>query len=211
MKHKLGLVPFLVLFLAGCTDNMDSLCREFRNANNEALDAISMMVDEESCQKMNVRVIKPVTDRYKDIERRMDIWKNNRATDKELVEQTFKADGFYMYLAELDVNRQRYSLERMRLRNLYKQYMDQEAQKMRDAGEIEPIPDPQKACPKLHEMLSQDKLKPIQDQLTKPAILQLVSTYPQLKGVKSDYPALQKLFMQRLEKFMPKEKKVLLW
>jgi hypothetical protein len=211
MKQKLAILSPLVLCLAGCVDNMDSISREFRNSNNEALDAITMIVDDESCHRMNKRVIEPVTNRYKDIEKKLDIWKNNRATDKELVEQTFKSDGFYLYLVECQVNKQRYSLERMRLRSLYKQLLEREAQKMRDAGEVDPIPDPQKACPKLHELITMDKLKPIQEQLTKPVIIQLITTFPNLKGVKNDYPALHKMFLERMEKFRPKDAPVLLW
>jgi len=203
MIRKGSLIPLSIFLLTGCTDTMDSLTREFRNANNEGIDAMMMVVDDESAHRMNLRVFKPLNERYKDIERRMDIWKNNRATNKELIESTFKSDSFYLYYAEIEVNKERFSMERMRLRNLYKQYQDRELQKMRDAGDPDPvITDPAKACPKLHELIMQDKLKPIEQQLMQPKLTQLVQSFPSLKC--ENYEGLHKIFEARMEKFAPK-------
>ncbi len=66
MTHKrILLVSALVLFLTGCTDNMDSITRELRNCNNEAIDAMMMVTSEEQARHMTMRIFKPLTGRIR--------------------------------------------------------------------------------------------------------------------------------------------------
>ena len=46
MKKRCLLVLCLVAGLSGCTDTIDSVTREYRNANNEAIDAMMMVTSE---------------------------------------------------------------------------------------------------------------------------------------------------------------------
>ena len=72
------IVPLLFLLTgAGCVDNADSIAREFRNANNEVLDAMMMVTSEAQAGRMKIRVFAPLGDRLKFIERKLDIMDTN--------------------------------------------------------------------------------------------------------------------------------------
>jgi len=208
MMPKRSLLPLAVFLLAGCTDTMDSLSREFRNANNEYLDAMTMVTDEESAQRMNQRILKPMNARCKDIEARLTIWKSNRKSNQELVEQSFDSDSLSLYFAELDANRERYKLEKVRLRNLYQHYQDREIERLKAAGDPVPvIRDPRGLCPNLHDLVIKDGFKEIETQLTNPKLAALVATYPTLKGV-NNFAELHQVFLKNVETHKPKKKQV---
>ena len=169
IHRRIFLAPILILLLAGCTDNIDSITREFRNCNNEAIDAMMMITNDEQAGRMTMRVLKPIGQRYQDIEFKLKAWQSNRNSNKETVEEIFNSNGFYLYMAELEVNRQRYGLEKARLRNLYKQLQNDKLEKMRAAGDNDPvIEDPRSACPNLFDLVMSDNiLKNIESQSEK--------------------------------------------
>jgi hypothetical protein len=190
-----------ILLLAGCTDSMDSLTREMRNANNESIDAMTQITDEESAERMNQRVLKPMAARYKDIEKRLVVWQSNRSP-QEQVEQTFGSDGVCLCIVELKTNRERYNLEKIRLSNLYQQYQDRELQRLKDAGDPAPvIADPRVLCPNLHDLVMQEQFKSTKEQLINPKLKQMIASFPTLKV--NNYPELHKKFLKRLKKFTP--------
>lgn len=197
INHKILVVPAMALLLTGCTDNMESMSREFRNANNEAIDAMMMVTSEDQAYRMTVRVLKPLNERYSGIEDKMKSWQANR-TNKEIVEETFNSNGFYLYLAEVEVNRMRYAMERTRLRNLYRQYQQRKLEEMRAAGDNDPVvANPREVCPYLYDLIATDNLlKKIENQLTDPKIVMLLKQFPTMKGVEN-YPELHELFLKK--------------
>jgi hypothetical protein len=195
---RLFLVLALALLLTGCTDSMESITRELRNANNEAIDAMMMVTSNQQAYRMNTRVLKPILERYRSIENKLTAWESNRASNKEIVEETFNSNGFYLYIAELEVNKMRYSMEKTRLRSLYRQYQERKLEEMRAAGDNNPIiTNPRDVCPDLHDLIMTDNLlKPIESQLMEPKLKQMVSRFPTMKGV-DNYPELYKKFLEK--------------
>ncbi len=213
MKKQYLLALALALLLTGCTDSMDSITRELRNANNEAIDAMMMITSEQQAYRMNTRVLKPLNERYASIEYKLKAWENNRNSKKEIVEETFDSNGFYLYIAELEVNKQRYTMERTRLRNLYKQYQDRKLDEMRAAGDADPIiVNPREVCPELFELVITDSsLKVIESQLMQPKLKQMVSQFPSWGNKIDNYPELHKKFLEKSALFAPKDDIRLAW
>ena len=113
MKTRLILVVILLGMLAGCTDTADSISREYRNQINEGLDAMMLVTNEATAKRMNVRVFKPMGERFTDIDRRLGIVRANRAK-KEFVTEFFESDSVHMYIGEIYLNRKRFELELLR-------------------------------------------------------------------------------------------------
>jgi hypothetical protein len=192
MNKRILLGPALVLlFLTGCTENMDSISRQLRNCNNEAIDAMMMVTSEKQAERMLTRVLKPLNERYKDIERKLESWEANR-TGKEMVEDTFKSNGFYLYIAELEVNRQRFGLEKARLRKLYQQYLE--------SADNDPAVSPRDRYPNLYELVMTDRiLKTIETQLRDPKLKLVVNRFPEFKNVENYRELYEKEFLKRKE------------
>jgi hypothetical protein len=191
MKCKLPLLA-LVLVAAGCTDDVNSVTREYRATTNEAIDAMMMVTDEASAKRMTLRVFKPMNDRYTAIDRKLLIVKSNREKP-EFVKEVFEVDGVQIYLTDLEVNRQRYALEITRLRNLYAAEIK--------AGEV---------CPSLEELAKKDKLlEPLRKQLMEPELLKLMKDFPKWKV--PDYDKMFVKFAERRATFLPKDEIKLAW
>jgi hypothetical protein len=175
IKKRNLLLLALVLLLTGCTDTLELITRDLRNANNEAIDAMMMVTGEEQAHSMNTRVLKPLRERYNNIEDKLKAWESNRSK-KEAVQEIANSSGFALYVAELEVNRARFTLEKNRLRDLHKQYQDRKLEEMRAAGDNNPIiADPRAVCPELHDLIMTDNiLKNIETQLTQPRLMQMV-------------------------------------
>jgi hypothetical protein len=173
MKPKLLLV-ILIFTMVGCTDTIDSVCREYRNTNNEIIDALMMVTDEDSADRMKKRVIDPAVFRYRDIDARLTIVRSNR-TKKEFVKETLESDGFQLYLTDLEVNRQRLSLEICRLRNLAEGYEKEERKKLNDPEQPVNLAS---VCPTLHKFVYMEgTLQPVMEQLKQPKLLDMVAQF----------------------------------
>ena len=187
MKKRCLLVLALLAGLAGCTDTVESVTREYRNANNEAIDAMMMVTSEARAGQMTARVFKPSVERYKAIDSRLNIVQNNRL-NHDFVVETFESAGLHLYLTELEVNQQRFSLEMIRLRNLTNQE--------KDAG---------RECPNLLELLSPSgPLASLRTQLTNPKLPDMMGRFPNLKNVK-DYEKLYQVFAKKREGYRLKQ------
>jgi hypothetical protein len=136
MKKKRILLVLALVAVTGCVDTPDSVCREFRNANNEHIDALMMVTSEAQAKKMTVRVFSQMSDRYKLLDKKWDIMETNwgRAPDFDAIKSFLESDGLHLYRAEYRANAQRCSLELARLRNLLNQLVENAKQKARDEG-----------------------------------------------------------------------------
>ena len=203
MKKSKGVLLLLVLTLTGCTDNVETVTREYRAATNEGIDAMTMITTDAQAGRMITLVFKPLSKRYEVIDRKLFIVQSNR-TKAEMAKEMLESDGLQIYLTDLQVNRQRYSLEITRLRNLYKQYLDKEREAK--GGEVKP----QDVCPNLHDVLfKNDTLDVLRKQMTSPELVTLMTGFPQAKL--KDYDAMYVKFLERRATFAPKQEIKLAW
>ncbi len=181
MRPHLGFAV-LTLVTAGCVDTVDTVAREYRNSNNEVIDAMMVITTESQADGMTARIFKPMNDRYDAIDRKLTILITNR-TKKEIVNEVYESEGVHMYLVELEINRQRYALEMTRLRNLHRQLVDAHQE-----------------CPKLDEIVNkEDTLKKLRDQLNNPEFMKLMNQFGTYKV--ENYPAILAKFNERRKLF----------
>ncbi|MBM3996146.1 MAG: hypothetical protein FJ303_18645 [Planctomycetes bacterium] len=202
MKPVQVLLLLFVLAAAGCTDNVNSVCQEYRAAINESIDALTVITTEAQAERMKIRVFSHLQKRFEAIGKRLDNVKLNR-DETEMAAETLTSDGFQLYLSDLQVNRQRYALEIVRLRNLYKQYMAREHELLLADGVNDPKIDGKELCPVLHELLYEQSLDPVRDHLVKSPFLALLNQMP--AGKAKNYAALYEKFAERRKIFAPKE------
>jgi hypothetical protein len=184
MKYKLPLLA-LVLVSTGCTDDFDSVAREYRATTNEAIDALMMVTSEKAAERMTVRVLKPMAARYTAIDKKLDLVRKNR-TKAEIVKEVFESDGVHIYLTDLQVNQERLDLEMKRLKHLYKAEID--------AGET---------CPKLDELVKEGVLEPLKKHLKESDLVRMMTKeFPNWK-VPSHNDLLTK-HLERRKTFLPK-------
>ncbi|MSQ95942.1 MAG: hypothetical protein EXR98_15500 [Gemmataceae bacterium] len=201
-------LTLLVLVFAGCVDSVDSVFREYRNSNNEAVDAMMMVTSESQADGLTARIFKPMGDRYDRIDKKLSILVINR-TKKEIITETFESEGVHMYLTELEINRERFALEMTRLRDLHQQLIDAEVKELKRKGEANPQVDPQKLIPKLDDLVNKaDTLKKLKDQLgTNTDLMKLMNQFGMWKmdGFAEQVIA----FKKRREMYEPKKPIVL--
>jgi hypothetical protein len=183
MRCKLLFFAF-VLTAAGCTDDVDSITREYRATTNEAIDALMMVTNEAAAKRMTLRVLKPMAKRYGDIDKKLSNLRSNR--DKApFVKEVFESDGVQIYLTDLTVNRQRYSLEITRLRNLYAE--------IKAADET---------CPSLEDLVTKDTLlEPLRKHLKESELVAVMTKFPSWKV--PNYDQMYAKFAERRATFVP--------
>lgn len=135
MKKRILLVLALTA-AAGCVDTPDSVCREYRNANNEHIDALMMVTGETQAKNMTIRVFSQMSDRYKALDKKWDIMETNwgRGPDFQAMKDFLESDGLHLYRAEYRANAQRCSLELARIRDLLEQLMERAKRKAQEEG-----------------------------------------------------------------------------
>ncbi len=156
-QHLLALV--LTLCAAGCRDSADMLSRDYRNLNNEAVDALMMITDESSANMMLERVIKQYPKRLQSVDDRVKNWKQNNEKD-DYGSQIYSSDSMAILLIETEMNKQRVLLEEKRLQGLFRQ-LEGEARKSGQQGNF----DAKQALPSLHALVSEGEAKKVYDQL----------------------------------------------
>jgi len=194
MIKRVLLLLALLLGAVGCTDTPDSLAREYRNTTNEGLDAMMMVTSDRQAYRMNVRVFSTLRDRYDALDKKLELVRSNR-TKKEFITEIFASDGVNLYFSELEVNKQRYTLEITRLRHLYGQYMDRERKRLEDLGEDPEKANENDACPNLAKIMGKGGLDSLRNQLTQPKLLQMVTQFGSWKV--EEFTALHKKMMDR--------------
>jgi hypothetical protein len=174
-------VVAMLFCLVGCTDTIDTLTREYRNATNELVDALMMITDEASAKSYTNRVIKPSTARYKEIDNKLTIVRANR-TKKEFVEEVLDSNGFLLFQADRMLNQERLALEKKRLLHLKRQYQQKGEQ-----------------CPSIASLAVGAELDTLKQQLEQP---KLIDMFNQFKDWKVD------TFQDKIGKYNDKWEKV---
>jgi hypothetical protein len=196
----------LTLLLTGCTNTIDTVTREYRNSNNEVLDAVMVVTNDEKAKEMHTRVFKHLMGRYEGIDERLKQIKANR-TRAEFAKEVLESEGAHLYISELEVNCQRYSLEVTRLRSLIKHYVDERRQERIAAGEDDPVINEAEVCPGLFQLFKAGGVVDILGkQLTKPKLVdEYMRQFPDWEKDVKNLPALVKNFTAKREIFAPKK------
>jgi len=182
MKSRILIVIVLSGLAAGCVDTADSVSREYRNQINEGLDAMMLVTDEPSAKRMTVRIFKPMGDRFKDIDYRLEIVKANREK-KEFAAEFVNSDSVHMYVAEVYLNRGRYAIELARLKSVAKKEIEIYRDAHAKSGAQEPF-DPNVACKALQDIVAPTGgvLAPLDEQLNKaPKMFGYLNTFKDWK------------------------------
>src|SRR4051794_14561883 len=116
MKKHLALLLFLGCS-AGCRDSADTLSRDYRNLNNEAIDALMMITSEGQAQAMHVRVLKDFGNRIQGVNDRCKNWKQNNEKE-DYGSQIYTSDSVLILAVESEMNKERLDLETKRLKAL---------------------------------------------------------------------------------------------
>lgn len=189
----------ILLAAVGCTDTIDTITREYRNTTNEGIDALMMVTDNDSAAQMTNRVFKRMVIRYKEIDDKLKIVEANRSK-KEMVKEVYESNGFQIYLNELDMNRQRMSLEVARLRSVIKEYEKEERARLDEEGKFNEEPNMKEVCPRLYDLIyGNSELEVLRTQIVQPKILEIVAQFPTWKV--DTYPMLYSKFMERRATF----------
>lgn len=181
--------------LTGCTDSVDAVVRDYRNTNNEVIDAMMMVTSEAQAKAMSTRIFKPLGERYKATDKRLELVINNRRK-MDLIKEVYESDGVHLYLTEMRINRQRFSLELTRIRTLLDQIIEQN-----------PDPDvpPQTLSPALYLLVSSDQtLGPIKDHFSKSPLMEVMLRFPEFPKDNTDkekYAKLYETFVQKRKVF----------
>jgi hypothetical protein len=151
MKKKLAWLP-LVALLVGCSENAHSLSRDYRNLNNDAIDALMMVTSESRATVANTKVFKPYSDRLAAIDKRYETWIQN-TDDKVIILDTMTSESVAVLLSENAINKRRLQLERQRLQKLLDDFKDKRIERLKLAGEANPVVDPRKEWPNLADLV----------------------------------------------------------
>src|SRR5688500_16287414 len=139
---KILAVLVLIPLAAGCTESADGLSRDYRNLNNEFIDALMLVSGESRAKHANEKVLKTYTDRLGKIDKRVATWEMNRENES-IAQDTLTSESVALYFAECQHNQKRLALERERIKKLM------ESMQARNPGA-----DPGQEWPNLHEIAS---------------------------------------------------------
>jgi hypothetical protein len=116
MKRHLALA-LLVLGLVGCGDTATTLSREYRNYNNEFIDALMMTTNESRAKIAKEKVIETYEARIQALDKRVDVWEQNKEKE-EVALDTLTAESVALLFSENKRNQERHALEKARLKKL---------------------------------------------------------------------------------------------
>lgn len=188
MKRTLAALA-LVLVAAGCGDNATILSREYRNYNNEFIDALMTTTNETRAKIAKDKVIDTYETRIADLDKRMDIWEQNKEKE-DVSRDTFTSESVALLFSENKRNQERHAREKDRLRKVL------DALKAQNPGA-----DPAKEWPALNELATSSKADAVVKQLTSGGkFAALISKFPNWK-LKQDIMDQQKVFLEKVERF----------
>lgn len=117
MKRTFALL-LVVLTASGCVETADSISREYRNLNNEAIDALMMVTSEARARTAVDRVLSEYENKLKKIEGKVKVFKlNNEKVD--VLKQVYNSDSVAILILENSYNKQRLEAEKKRLALLF--------------------------------------------------------------------------------------------
>jgi len=206
MNRKLLLLP-LVLTLVGCSDSATSLSRDYRNLNNEVLDALMMVTNETSAKWATDKIVKPYADRKGNIDKREQTWELN-TDDREVCKDVMSSESVAMLFAEHLTNKKRLQLETARLKKLLEANVSRETERLRQGGDPNPVVDPRKHWPTLNDLAMGTSTLPLKNNLESIGgcnLTRLHSKFPTKEWEKhrpANFAELQEAMKKKVDRFV---------
>jgi hypothetical protein len=139
IAKKRALLGLALGLLTGCsTDSANSLSRNYRNINNEAIDALMLVTNESRAETANVKIIKTYKDRLIEIDKRLDTYVQNQE-EKLILFETLTSESVVILFAECTINQKRLDLEQQRLKNLLATLVQREKDRRKEANDPEEV------------------------------------------------------------------------
>jgi hypothetical protein len=108
----------VAIAMAGCsTDSAHTLSRDYRNLDNEAIDALMMITGEARARFARDKIFKPYNERLTKIDDRAATWLQN-TEDDFIVRDTMGSESVMTLIDESEVNKTRLKLELDRIKVL---------------------------------------------------------------------------------------------
>jgi hypothetical protein len=193
--------------LAGCSnDTAHSLSRDYRNINNECIDALMMVTSESRAKYANVKIFKSFSERISPIDKRAASYEQN-TDDKQIVMEMVTTESVAMLLAENSINQRRFKLEQQRIKNLLEFNRKTEVDKLKAEGQANPDVKVREKWPNLSELASGASLNAFKSHLDKgTAIAELnvkirQNAFKKARGNEEAFKGLDLLFQDRVKRF----------
>ena len=175
-KAWLGLV---LCCLAGCSnDTAHSLSRDYRNINNECIDALMMVTSEARAKFVTDKIFKTFPDRVGPLDKRAATYEQN-TDDKTIVLQMISSESVAILLAENIINQRRLKLEQERIKNLLAFKVRTEIEKLKAEGQANPDAKARDKWPSLNDLATGGTVSTFKTHLEKGTpIATLFSNFP---------------------------------
>ena len=175
MTRRLYGLGLLLLCATGCTDSIDSMARDQRNMNNEAIDALMTVKDDAQAKIVTDRVLEYFPERVKKIDERLKAWEFRDS--KEKANDLFRSDSLAILLVENVANRDRLKVEMTRLKELAAQQPDAQ---------------------NLGSLVRGDKIKAVEDELKGGRLRDAAARFAQDQKLAGTYKDLIEMFNHRM-------------
>jgi hypothetical protein len=137
-KKKVWLA-LVLCSVAGCSnDSAHTLSRDYRNMNNECIDAMMMVTSESRAKFAATKIFKPFPDRIGPLDQRTANFEQN-TDDNVIVLQVVNTESVAILFAENSINQRRFKLEQDRIKNLVAFKIRTEEDKLKAEGQANPV------------------------------------------------------------------------
>jgi hypothetical protein len=176
--RKAAWLPFVALLVGCSSDNSSSMARDYRDMNNECIDALMMTTGESRARIAVNKILKTYTERVGTVDKRLSTWLQN-SDEKYVVRDVLSSESVATLFAECQTNQKRLKLEQLRIQKLLDSHVAAEVDRRRLGGEANPVVDPRKEWPNLAELASGGQIAGLKSNLEKGTQLgDLVKKFP---------------------------------
>lgn len=173
----------VVLAASGCVESADSISREYRNLNNEAIDSLMMVTSEARARTAVDRVLSEYENKLKKIEDKVKAYKMNAKID--ILKQMYTSDSIVILTLENGYNKQRLEAEKKRLKRLFDTLKaEQPGVELKYLEELSKSGD---KTNKIAQQLEKNSLLELFNQILKDPKLFKDGPPPELKGFSESY------------------------
>jgi DNA-directed RNA polymerase len=139
ITKKRACLALALCLLTGCsTDSAHTLSRDYRNVNNEAIDALMLVTNESRAKIANVKIVKTYPERVGDIDRRMASYVQNQE-EVLVLSEVLSSESVMILFAECKINLRRLDKEQERLKKLLASLVQNEKDRRKEANNAEEV------------------------------------------------------------------------
>ncbi len=152
VRKKRACLALVLTCLAGCSnDTAHSLSRDYRNINNECIDALMMVTSEGRAKFATDKIFKTFPDRVGPVDKREQTYEQN-TDDKIVMLEMISSESVAILFAENGIIQKRLKLEQDRIRNLVDSKVRTEVEKRKAEGEANPVVKARDLWPNLSDL-----------------------------------------------------------